>query len=129
MPRTTGTVVCIEDDPDIITLIQLMLRSTGLEIIAAVGGREGLEKIRSLRPDLVLLDLMMPDIDGWQVFDEMQTDADIQGIPVVVVTARSSIANKQQGFKTFGMDNYITKPIVEQSLLRSVNRAMELDPM
>lgn len=126
MSKARGTVVCIEDDPDIITLIELMLRSTGLEIIGAVGGREGLEKIRSIKPDLVLLDLMMPDLDGWQVYDEMQGDTEIQDIPVVVVTARSSIADKQQGFKRFGMDNYITKPIVQQSLLRSVNRAMEL---
>lgn len=126
MSKARGTVVCIEDDPDIITLIELMLRSTGLEIIGAVGGREGLEKIRSIKPDLVLLDLMMPDLDGWQVYDEMRGDSAIQDIPVVVVTARSSIADKQQGFKTFGMDNYITKPIVQQSLLRSVNRAMEL---
>ena len=126
MSKDRGTVVCIEDDPDIITLIELMLRSTGLEIIGAVGGREGLEKIRSIKPDLVLLDLMMPDLDGWQVYDEMRGDTEIQDIPVVVVTARSSIADKQQGFKTFGVDNYITKPIVQQSLLRSVNRAMEL---
>jgi len=124
MPGTRKMVVCIEDDPDIIMLIRLMLRSTGFEIIGAVGGREGLETVRNIKPDLVLLDLMMPEVDGWQVYDELQGNTELQSIPVIAVTCKSSIPDRQRGFEVFGRENYITKPIVEEILLRSVNLAL-----
>jgi len=124
MPGTRKTVVCIEDDPDIIMLIRLMLRSTGVEIIGAVGGRKGLETVRNIKPDLVLLDLMMPEVDGWQVYYELQGDTELQSIPIIAVTCKSSIPDRQRGFEVFGRENYITKPIVEGILLRSMNLAL-----
>ena len=126
MPGTKQTVVCIEDDPDIITLVKLMLRSTGFEIVGAVGGREGLETVRNIKPNLVLLDLMMPGVDGWQVYDELQGDTELQSIPVIAVTCLSSMSDKRRGFKVFGRQNYITKPVTQENLLRSVNRALEI---
>ena len=70
--RETRVVVCVEDEPEMIDLIRLILSRKGYEIIGANGGKKGLETIREQEPDLVLLDLMMPDMDGWEVYQQMK---------------------------------------------------------
>jgi two-component system, OmpR family, response regulator VicR len=79
----------IEDEPEMIELVKLILARRGFEVIGANGGREGLEAIRSLLPDLVLLDLMMPDMDGWDVYQQMKADLATQKIPVIIITAKA----------------------------------------
>ena len=80
-------VVCIEDEPEMIDLVKLILGRKGFDLTGAMGGREGLEAVRRIKPDLVLLDLMMPDMDGWEVYQQMKADAELMNIPVIVVTA------------------------------------------
>ena len=117
------TVVCIDDDPDVIRLFDLMLRSMELEFIAAFDGQQGLEAIRNSKPDLVLLDLMLPDIDGWQVYQQMREDGELKDIPVIVVTARIRALDKQAG-RIAEVDGYMTKPLGPRELLESVNRVL-----
>src|SRR3990170_2345442 len=74
-------VVCIEDDPDFLNLMQLMLNDSNLKIIPALGGAAGLEAISRNHPDLVLLDLMMPDMHGWEVYMKMRADEKTRDIP------------------------------------------------
>ncbi len=80
-------VVCIEDEPEMIDLVKLILSRKGYQVVGAMGGREGLEAIQREQPDLVLLDLMMPDMDGFQVLAALHQDPATRNIPIIIVTA------------------------------------------
>ena len=120
-------VVCIEDEPEMIDLVRLILGRKGFELIGAIGGMEGLEKMRESKPDLVLLDLMMPDMDGWEVYQQMKADDDLKDIPVIVVTAKAQSIDKVLGLHIAKVDDYVTKPFGPQELLQSVNRVLQIE--
>jgi DNA-binding response OmpR family regulator len=117
-------VVCIEDEPEMIDLIKLILARGNFEITGAVGGQEGLEAVRRLKPDLVLLDLMMPDIDGWEVYQQMKADEELGNIPVIVVTAKAQSIDKVLGLHIAKVDDYVTKPFGPQELLASIDKVL-----
>lgn len=114
-------IVCIEDEPEMIDLVKLILRRAGFDFVGAMGGREGLETVRRFRPDLVLLDLMMPDVDGWDVYRRMKSDPELSSIPVIVITAKAQSIDRVLGLHIAGVDDYITKPFGPQELLASVD--------
>jgi CheY-like chemotaxis protein len=120
------TVVCIEDEPDIIKLIQFALARHGVNLVGVLGGREGLDAIRQVQPDLVLLDLMMPDIDGWQVYQRMKADERMRDIPVIVITVLDPYWSAKQGLDLTGVDGYVTKPFVVQELAERVHETLRL---
>jgi two-component system response regulator VicR len=126
MAQEKKVVVCIEDEPEMIDLVKLILGRKGFELVGAVGGREGLETVRKLRPDLVLLDLMMPDMDGWEVYQQMKADDELKDIPVIVVTAKAQSIDKVLGLHIAKVDDYVTKPFGPQELLQSVNKVLGL---
>ncbi len=115
-------VVCVEDEPEMIDLVRLILSRKGFNVIGANGGIEGLETVRREKPDLVLLDLMMPDMDGWEVYQQMKADTELREIPVVVVTAKAQSIDKVLGLHIAKVDDYITKPFGPQELLESVEK-------
>jgi DNA-binding response OmpR family regulator len=115
-------VVCIEDEPEMIDLVRLILGRKGFHVIGANGGIEGLETVKREQPDLVLLDLMMPDMDGWEVYQQMKADDALRDIPVVVVTAKAQSIDKVLGLHIAKVDDYITKPFGPQELLESVEK-------
>jgi DNA-binding response OmpR family regulator len=117
-------ILCIEDEPEMIDLIRLILERKGFEVLGAVGGQEGLETVRREKPDLVLLDLMMPDVDGWEVYRQMKADKELQDIPVVVVTAKAQSIDKVLGLHIAKVDDYVTKPFGPGDLLESVGRVL-----
>lgn len=117
-------VVCIEDEPEMIDLVRLILGRKGFEVIGANGGVEGLETVRREKPDLVLLDLMMPDMDGWEVYQQIKADEELREIPVVVVTAKAQSIDKVLGLHIAKVDDYITKPFGPQELLESVEKIL-----
>ena len=80
-----------------------------------------------LKPDLVLLDLMMPDMDGWEVYQKMKTDEDLKEIPVIVVTAKAQSIDKVLGLHIAKVEDYVTKPFGPQELLQAVNKVLGLD--
>jgi len=122
MAEDAKRVVCIEDEPEMIDLVRLILGRKGFNVIGANGGIEGLETVQRERPDLVLLDLMMPDMDGWEVYQQMKADDDLRNIPVVVVTAKAQSIDKVLGLHIAKVDDYITKPFGPQELLESVEK-------
>jgi len=126
MAEEKKVVVCIEDEPEMIDLVKLILGRKGFDLIGAVGGREGLETVRRLKPDLVLLDLMMPDMDGWEVYQQMKADEELKDIPVVVVTAKAQSIDKVLGLHIAKVDDYVTKPFGPQELLHSVRKVLGL---
>jgi DNA-binding response OmpR family regulator len=117
-------VVCIEDEPEMIDLVRLILSRKGYTVVGAMGGREGLDAIQRERPDLVLLGLMMPDMDGWEVYQKMKADEPTKSIPVIVVTAKAQSIDKVLGLHIAKVDDYITKPFGPQDLLESVDRVL-----
>ena len=125
---TKRRIVCIEDHPEMIDLIRLILERRGFEVEGAIGGKEGLEAVRRNPPDLVLLDLMMPGIDGWEVWRVLKGSDDLKKIPVIVVTAKAQEIDKVLGMQIAGVDDYITKPFGPKQLVASVERLLSLSP-
>jgi len=125
MEETTKHILCIEDEPEMIDLIRLILGRRGFDVIGAAGGKEGLEKVRQSPPDLILLDLMMPDIDGWEVYQQIKADEKTKDIPVIVVTAKAQSIDKVLGLHIAKVDDYIAKPFSPQDLLNSVDKVFD----
>jgi two-component system response regulator VicR len=122
--KNRKTILCIEDEEEMIDLIRLILSRRGFEVRGANGGKEGLEIIRKERPELVLLDLMMPDMDGWEVYQQMKADEATRNIPVIVVTAKAQSIDKVLGLHIAKVDDYISKPFSPQELLNSVDNVL-----
>jgi DNA-binding response OmpR family regulator len=120
MVESRKLIVCIEDEPEMIDLIRLILRRANYDFVGAVGGVEGLEAVRNHKPHLVLLDLMMPDVDGWEVYRQMKADDDLKDTPVIVITAKAQSIDRVLGLHIAKVDDYITKPFGPQELLDSV---------
>jgi two-component system response regulator VicR len=121
-------ILCIEDHPEMIELIQLILQRRGYVVEGAVGGREGLVAISRNKPDLVLLDLMMPDVDGWEVFRQMRADEELKRVPVIAVTAKAQGIDRVLGLHIAGVDDYIAKPFSPKELIESVERLIGPSP-
>jgi two-component system response regulator VicR len=115
-------VLCIEDEPEMIDLIRLILERKGFEVSGAGGGEEGIYKIKKEKPDLVLLDLMMPFVDGWEVYQQMKADETTKHIPVIVITAKAQSIDKVLGLHIAKVDDYIAKPFSPKELMNSVER-------
>jgi len=117
-------VVYVEDEQEMIDLVRLILSRRGYEVVGANGGREGLDTIRREKPDLVLLDLMMPDLDGWDVYQQIKAEESTRDIPVIVVTAKAQSIDKVLGLHIAKVNDYISKPFSPQELIDSVERVL-----
>jgi len=117
-------ILCIEDDEEMINLIGLILNRRGYEVRGANSGVSGLELIRRQKPDLILLDLMMPEMDGWEVYQQIKADEPTKDIPVIVVTAKAQSIDKVLGLHIAKVDDYITKPFSPQELLDSIEKVL-----
>jgi DNA-binding response OmpR family regulator len=117
-------VVYVEDEHEMIELVRLILIRKGFEVIGANGGREGLATIRQQLPDLVLLDLMMPDMDGWDVYQQMKSEEKTRNIPVIIITAKAQNIDKVLGLHIAKVDDYIAKPFSPYELIESLERVL-----
>jgi len=113
------TVLIIEDEPSLIEVLSYNLEKEGFEVLTATNGREGLDRARTALPDLVILDLMLPGIDGLQVCAQLRSDARTQSIRVLMLTARSEETDEVVGFNV-GADDYVTKPFKVRPLIHRV---------
>ncbi len=114
----------IEDEAEMIDLVRLILGRRGYTILGANGGLEGLELVRNELPDLVLLDLMMPDMDGWDVYHQIKSDDLTRDIPVIVITAKAQNIDKVLGLRIAKVQDYISKPFSPQELLDRVDQVL-----
>lgn len=117
-------VVVIEDQPDIVDLIELILARKGYEVLRAYTAEEGLRLVQEHRPDVVLLDLMMPQTTGWDVHRAMQQAPELRRIPVVYVTAKASASDRLRALEEQGAAGYVTKPFGPGELLEAIERAL-----
>jgi DNA-binding response OmpR family regulator len=118
-------LICVEDEAEMIDLIKLILSRKGFEVLGALGGANGLKLIRQELPDLVLLDLMMPEMDGWQVYQQLKADESTKDIPVIVVTAKAQNIDKVLGLHIAKVDDYISKPFSLQELVDRVDEVLK----
>jgi DNA-binding response OmpR family regulator len=124
MTADTKRIIYIEDEQEMIDLVRLILSRKGYQVKGAIGGQEGLDLVRAESPDLVLLDLMMPDMDGWEVYQQMKAGTTTRGIPVIVVTAKAQNIDKVLGVHIAKVDDYISKPFSPQQLIESVEKVL-----
>jgi len=102
-------VLVIDDEPPIRLLCRVNLEAEGMEVLEASDGPTGLEKARNEEPDVILLDVMMPGLDGWQVAEELLDSDSTSSIPIVFLTARAEVRDRARGLDLGGID-YVTKP-------------------
>jgi two-component system response regulator VicR len=121
-------ILCIDDEPDLIELFQIILRRKGFIVSGATGGEEGLLKIRETRPDLVLLDLMMSDLGGWEVYQQMKADDELKDIPVIIVTAKAQKIDQVLGLRIAQVEDYISKPFSPANLIKRIEKVLVAKP-
>lgn len=119
-------IVVVEDDEDFLTLVMMMLASEEVEVIAASSGEKGLQLLRAQPPDLVLLDLILPDMSGWEVFMQMRDYAPTRDIPVIIVSSEGTRHDRSFGLNVARVHDYLTKPFMPSELRRSVASALAL---
>jgi len=113
----TKKILIIDDEMDFIDLLKARLEAEGYEIIAACDGAQGLEKAKEEKPDLILLDIMMPKMDGYQVCRFLKFDEAFKHIPIIMLSARSQAQDQKKGTEV-GADAYVTKPFDNADLLK-----------
>lgn len=109
-------VLIVDDEIDIVEILKSKLQEQGYDVICAFDGEEALEKVRQEKPDLVILDVMLPKMDGYQVCSIMQSEAGMKDIPVVMLTACSRMENIKMGME-LGAVSYVAKPMKLDVLL------------
>ncbi|HUG39639.1 MAG TPA: response regulator [Longimicrobiales bacterium] len=118
------SILIVDDDPDSLDIVRTFLESKGYRVTTAPDGRTALAKLEDARPALVLLDVMMPGMDGWEVARVIKNHPDFGDTRVVMLTARSGFADKQEGLRS-GADDYIVKPIRLDELATRVEKNLE----
>lgn len=119
MPR----ILAVDDEPNIVRLIQVNLMRAGYEVETANNGVQALEKIRANRPALVVSDVMMPEMGGFELLKNIRADVDLQELPVIMLTAKTQDKDIMEGYSG-GADMYLTKPFNPQELLQFVKRIL-----
>ena len=113
----------VDDEPDTVDLIKLVLETEGFEVISAYSGKECLEKLKIEKPSMILLDLMMPGMDGWEVFHEIKKK--YQDIPVAILTISDRDIDKMLGLHVLKADDYIIKPFGRQELIDRIRKILD----
>lgn len=113
------TLLIVDDDPEIVRLLEEYLAREGFRILTATNGRAALQQLRAEQPDCVLLDVMLPDMDGWSVTRTVRASERLAAIPIIMLTARVDDADKIVGLE-MGADDYITKPFNPRELLARI---------
>ncbi|MCK6625865.1 MAG: response regulator transcription factor [Anaerolineae bacterium] len=127
--NTQARILSIEDDPEMSGLIQLIFERKGHRVIGASRGELGLELIKSLKPDVLLLDLMLPDIDGWDLYRQMKNDRELSKLPIIIVSARSEAQDAAAGLQVTANDRFIQKPFEVKELVEAVMNLLEKTPV
>lgn len=110
-------ILVIEDDKDIADLVKLVLETDNFEVESVLDPEAAYNKAKAYRPDAILLDLLMPKVDGWTVFKKIRRDASFDDVPIAILTAKSQQVDQMVGLHIMNADAYITKPFGKQELI------------
>jgi len=124
MSETTRKVLIVDDEPNIVTALEFLLKRSGYDVRLAANGAEALEQVETYRPDVVLMDVMMPIKSGFEVCQRMRERPELAQIKIVMLSAKGSEAEVSKGL-SLGADLYITKPFSTQELVSTINRLFE----
>jgi len=116
-------ILLVDDEPHIIMMLENRMKHAGYEVITASDGQEALTKAKKENPDLIILDLMLPKLDGYKVCRMLKFDEKYKHIPIIMLSARAQEADKKMG-ETVGADGYVTKPFEPQVLLGKVKELL-----
>jgi two-component system alkaline phosphatase synthesis response regulator PhoP/two-component system response regulator VicR len=119
-------ILAVDDEKHIVRLVQITLEKEGYELITASNGREALEKVAAEKPDLVVMDVMMPEMDGLEALSKMKNDPATAAIPVIMLTAKAQDSDVFRGWQS-GADLYLTKPFNPSELVTFVKRIFDTD--
>jgi CheY-like chemotaxis protein len=114
------TIMVVDDNPDIITIVKTILEGKGYSVSSASGGAELLNMLKGQKPDLIILDIMMPEMDGLEVLSRLKAMSETAKIPVILLTAKVQYEDVLGGYK-LGADYYITKPFTSTQLVNGIN--------
>jgi DNA-binding response OmpR family regulator len=120
----TETILIVDDDPNSRDIVRTYLESKGYTVATAIDGKDALAKMEEVHPALMLLDVMMPGIDGWEVARVVKNHPSFKDVRVIMLTARSDFTDKHEGLRA-GADDYIVKPIKLDELGKRVERNMK----
>ncbi len=123
MSEPKHKILIIEDEKDIIVALRLRLEANGYEVIAASDGAEGLNKARAEKPSLIILDIMLPKLDGYKIARMLKFDEKFSKIPIIMLTAKVQQSDIQRG-KEAGADAYVTKPFKAEELLAQIKQLL-----
>jgi len=119
-------ILTCDDEKHIVRLIQVNLERQGYDVITAYNGRECLEKVQEDRPDLIVLDVMMPEMTGFEVLEKLKSDPETENIPVIMLTARAQDSDVLRGWQS-GVECYLTKPFNPMELIAFVKRIFSME--
>ncbi len=114
------TIMVVDDNPDIITIVKTILEGKGYSVFSASSGAELLNMLKGQKPDLIILDIMMPEMDGLEVLSRLKAVSETATIPVILLTAKVQYEDVLGGYK-LGADYYITKPFTSTQLVNGIN--------
>ncbi len=117
-------ILLVDDEPDIVKVYGDILKKDGHEVTGCTSGKAALEEVERDKPDLIILDVMMPDMDGWEVCNRIKTDEKTKGIPVVMLTVRKSYQDKVKSFYESLADWHLAKPIDKVSFLEEIRKIL-----
>ena len=117
-------ILAVDDEKHILRLVQINLEKAGYEVVTGSNGREAIEKVRSEKPELVVMDVMMPEMDGFEALKQLKADPETADIPVIMLTAKAQDADVFHGWQS-GADLYLTKPFNPMELLTFVKRIFD----
>ena len=124
MAEPSRKVLIVDDEPNIVTALEFLFRRSGYDVRLATNGAEALEMVDAFRPDVVLLDVMMPVKSGYEVCQAMRERPELAGIRIVMLSAKGSEAEVSKGL-SLGADLYVTKPFSTQELVATIDRLFE----
>ena len=115
-----GRILVVDDEIYIVHILDFSLGMEGYEVLTALDGEQALEKARSEQPDLIVLDIMMPKLDGYETCKRLKADPEIKDVPVILLSAKGRNVDQKVGFEV-GADDYITKPFSPRKLVERIN--------
>ena len=116
-------ILVVDDEPEIVSMIEMRLEASGYEVISANDGQEGLDKAKKESPDLIILDVMMPKMDGFKVCGLLKADTRYKNIPILMFTARAQDSDRKTS-QDVGADGYINKPLNPEELMNNVKKLL-----
>ncbi len=118
-PERAGRVLVVEDEPDVAELLRYNLQKEGWDVLTVANGAEVLRRVRDARPDVILLDILVPQLNGWEVCRRLKQEPETRTIPIIMVTGRVEEGDKVLGFE-LGADDYVTKPFSPRELIARI---------